>query len=372
MTKFIFILGRQPALARAEIKTVLPRMKILTANDDYLIGSELNLEPEITLKHLGGTIKIGRVISRQTNQEAIISEIIRQPRVSRINFGLSDYGGHAGRLGIQIKRALKKQGINSRLVTSREKTLSSVIVTKNKCLEFLIFKNYLGVTLAVQDFKDYGERDFGRPAADPKTGMLPPKLAKIMINLAAINFDEPLLDPFCGSGTILTEAAALGFKRLIGADISETAVEATKKNLIWLMERLKENRTDFIPPKTEIFPSSVKIISKKIPAASIAAIVSEPDLGPALRGREKPAAIKAVAADLADLYLTAFQEFKKILRPAGRVVIIFPQWHLGREIFDLKITAPIERFGFQRQDQNDLFYHRPNQKVWRQILIFQI
>jgi len=83
-------------------------------------------------------------------------------------------------------------------------------------------------------FERFFERDFGRPAADAKSGMLPPKLARMMVNLASASKNETLLDAFCGSGTILTEAATLGFAKLIGSDISERAVSDTQKNSDWI------------------------------------------------------------------------------------------------------------------------------------------
>jgi hypothetical protein len=41
--------------------------------------------------------------------------------------------------------------------------------------------------MALQDFESYSKRDYGRPARDPRTGSLPPKLAQILINLAEPN-----------------------------------------------------------------------------------------------------------------------------------------------------------------------------------------
>ena len=63
----------------------------------------------------------------------------------------------------------------------------------------MIIKGFLGQTLVVQPFKVLSKRDFGRPARDDHSGMLPPKLAQIMINLARRNDDistKTILDPF--------------------------------------------------------------------------------------------------------------------------------------------------------------------------------
>lgn len=46
---------------------------------------------------------------------------------------------------------------------------------------------------------------------------------------------DVILDPFCGSGTILTEAMLINYKNLIGADISPKAINDTKKNIEWII-----------------------------------------------------------------------------------------------------------------------------------------
>ena len=92
----------------------------------------------------------------------------------------------------------------------------------------------------MQPFKDLSRLDFGRPARDDFSGMLPPKLAQIMINLAQVQNPEALIiDPFCGSGTILSEALLMGYKDLLGSDISPKAIADTYKNISWIKDLYK-------------------------------------------------------------------------------------------------------------------------------------
>lgn len=61
-------------------------------------------------------------------------------------------------------------------------------------------------TSFVQDIESYTARDQARPMRDARVGMLPPKLAQIIINLALSNNDiTEVLDPFCGTGVVLQE-----------------------------------------------------------------------------------------------------------------------------------------------------------------------
>src|SRR5690606_4224587 len=66
-----------------------------------------------------------------------------------------------------------------------------------------------------QNITALARRDQGRPKRDAFVGMLPPKLALLMLNLAAGGLDPEkshrVLDPFCGTGVVLQEAALQGY-----------------------------------------------------------------------------------------------------------------------------------------------------------------
>ena len=261
---------------------------------------------------------------------------------------------------------MKELGISSRLVVSKEPILSSVIVKKNKVMEFLVLPDALGLTGAVQEFEEYGKRDYNRPKIDAHSGLLPPKLAKMMINLSLADKNGLLLDPFCGSGTVLSEALALGYKNLIGSDVSPKASSDTTDNLDWLSSEYQLTDAHY-----QIYNLEVSRLSDKLKPASIDAIVSEPYLGPTLKGDAKENKIFKIITEVANIYLKAFQEFKTVLKPDGRVVIVLPLWRLNGREFNLKIENKIADLGFRRQDKNNLIYKRPEQKIWRQIEIWQ-
>ena len=89
--------------------------------------------------------------------------------------------------------------------------------------------------IGVQNIDDYTMRDRARPARDAKVGMLPPKLAQILINLCGpLPAETRLLDPFCGTGVVLQEAALMGYQPY-GTDLDARMVEYSRKNLEWLV-----------------------------------------------------------------------------------------------------------------------------------------
>tara|TARA_B100000029_G_scaffold505404_1_gene586038 strand:- start:71 stop:1066 length:996 start_codon:yes stop_codon:yes gene_type:complete len=57
-----------------------------------------------------------------------------------------------------------------------------------------------------------------------------PRIARAMVNLSNCDETGPLIDPFCGTGGILIEAADMGME-VIGIDLKEKMVEYSKGNL---------------------------------------------------------------------------------------------------------------------------------------------
>lgn len=56
------------------------------------------------------------------------------------------------------------------------------------------------------------------------------KLTRVMINLARINEDEVVCDPFCGTGSTLLEAQSIGIKS-VGIDFDKKMCQISRKNL---------------------------------------------------------------------------------------------------------------------------------------------
>lgn len=389
--KNFFILGNNPALSVAEISTIYPKNKTgeFLPPDVFLL--EEKIDSKSLIKRLGGTIKIGRILKSipRENKKDLKKEIFdiikdkADQTEGKFKFGISCHGKcgiQSRELGIDIKKRVKEAGNSVRFIISKEKTLSSVVITQNKLdtkgIEvILILKEkevLIGYTEAVQDFKGLSFRDYGRPARDDKSGMIPPKLAQIMLNLSGkIKKDSTILDPFCGSGTFLMEAALLGVKNIIGADASSKAVSDSRVNMEWAANKLQIT-TDY---KLQILKSSATEISSHIKNDSVDAIITEPFLGPQ---RGKPNVSKVIK-ELNRLYSDALKEFYKILKKDGVVVMIWPVLVRGREqnlihpnIGKFKIEKPVYTTNaLSFTERGTFIYGREGQKVFREIVILK-
>ena len=186
-----------------------------------------------------------------------MSLLQRPPANSRPQNGKDNFGqfertnnifSEPKRIGMMIKKGLTETGASVRLVLPEFNSLAlaSVVVTKNLLLQkgaeicILAGKDgvYTAKTIAVQDFEDSGRRDYQRPARDEKQGMIPPKVAQIMLNLSGAKTGESILDPFCGIGTIIQEGILLGYK-MLGSDINKKAIKGSEQNLEWFRNRYK-------------------------------------------------------------------------------------------------------------------------------------
>lgn len=433
--KYIFILGRIPALSIAEIMAVLDRenrqYSVLSFGNDILVleMAESIRDEQKFLDKLGGTIKIievlgevGKVAELRTalTAEAImdrypnISQELKNVSMPKLYWGLSVYFLCEAKMQtmqkavhtvksyfIGIKEGLRRQLIKCRIVTPPpgKLFLDAFAVSKNNLIkkggEIVVAidkeKIYWGKTLAVQDFNFYGIRDYGRPGRDMKIGMMPPKLAQVMINLSGAKDQGIILDPFCGTGVILQEALLAGYEA-IGADKSKEAVSLAKKNIEWLYEKFSESSECLSAKKDNyrIVLLDAENVSGLLNGRFVDAIVTEGTLGPRY-GRSVPsqAEMSVNFTMLENLYLGSFQEFTKILQKGGRVVITFPVYLLsrGRKIVLSPFVDKITKIGYNiihplnsgklpnnavvsLSERNTILYSRADQNVGREIVIF--
>ncbi len=83
--------------------------------------------------------------------------------------------------------------------------------------------------VAIKPERSYGAR---RPPKRPfrQPGTMRPQLARTLVNLSGVKSDEVLLDPMCGPGAILIEAALVGAQP-VGIDVQQQMVEGARRNV---------------------------------------------------------------------------------------------------------------------------------------------
>lgn len=219
--RYLAVLGRQPEISIAELEAT-----------DFCTD----------ISRLGGTQKLAVLLKEKP------LEYLQGLPEGKITVGVSDYSERATRKSaldeaLKLKKILVRHGRSVRVVENKEAVLSTATSLHNglsgkneRKVELIKVNDEWFRVIGVQDIDAYARRDQARPARDAKVGMLPPKLAQILINLCGpLKPGSVVLDPFCGTGVVLQEALLMGY-HAYGTDISERMIEYSKKNLRWLLE----------------------------------------------------------------------------------------------------------------------------------------
>ncbi|MDD2516202.1 MAG: hypothetical protein PHF46_01660 [Candidatus Gracilibacteria bacterium] len=376
---FCFILGKTPKLSIAEIHSLFPKIELVQASESFLIVK--NLEENILREkfhQIGGTLKIIKIIKNIKDKGAFLRESVlyiqNKELDGKVNFGVSSYGNKINNFttGLEIKKIYKKEGTsNLRMVNKDPENLNSAVIKKEKLdqneleLNFINTSQrcYFGITILSQDIDEYSRRDFEK-FRDMNIGMLPPKLAQIMINLAG---DGNVYDPFCGLGTVLIEALNSGIKNVYGSDISPEMVEKTRRNvetgLIFLQDASRIGETN----KIKLNETGLNIVTE----GYLGQVFSQRNISLDL--------IKEERLNLIKIYKGFFEGLQKASFK-GNIVISFPFWEMRgtyiyfEEIYDLLKIKKIkihkllpEACEFKETKLGSLLYKRDNQTVGREI-----
>lgn len=295
-----------------------------------------------------------------------------------------------------IKNYLKKEGIPVRYIGNEQKPTVSAqlhdagLITGKKGCEIVMLGDeendflWVGRMIAAQDPDRYTKRDMLKPVRDTRAGLLPPKLAQIMLNFGnwvarevnpGLKKTVTVFDPFCGTGVIPMETILRGWP-ILGSDVSLKAVNGTEKNLDWIRKEEKILKRDV--PSTLWKQDATKPFElKELPDV----IVTETSLGPALteRANAKDAAKFRTECDALEI---AFLENVAKTLPGVPVVATFPLWYVkAGPIFLEKVWKKLPDIGFtavlpqgavaDSPGRTSLIYRRTEQFVGREIVILK-
>jgi tRNA G10 N-methylase Trm11 len=209
---------------------------------------------------------------------------------------------------------------------------------------------YIGYTVTVVDANWYKDLDENRPYVNFKRS-IPPKIAKSMINFLGYEKElqgRRLLDPFCGSGTILMFAKLLNFD-VYGADLGEEEVFGTAENVKFLYDSLQKPFKHEVIEK-KIVQSDIRDIMDHFQPEFFDAIVSEPILLPFYTEVPKFNEIaKIIDKEVLPTYKQFIEKSFKLLKKGGRCVFTNPAVVVAD---GPKISVPVDalakKAGFRR------------------------
>jgi tRNA G10 N-methylase Trm11 len=389
MSTQLFISGKNWILSLAELASYFQ-----THNNKFEIQYfsreffTINLEKALnqtSMADLGGSIKIGQVkttiatelvkegflnknkqIQKQIGQTIAKSGVIdgMAKATGKVLFGVSvyftdnAYHPFSGRIqrfiGSAIKDELASKGKNSSFMgyseDRKQPQLSHVEVLKKQLVEnqaevlFCIGKKetWVAITVAVHNPFEFQKRDVYKPN-QRKIFAMPPRLARMMVNLSSCNEGKVLLDPFCGVGTILQEAI-LEKAAVVGMDVNSWCIKSTEENLEWLINEYELGCADF-----RVMQGDVDSLAQKLGRETVDCIVCEPDLGPALLETPTGPYAEKIIEKLRPLFHGFIEQAYTVLKPNGRLVLVTPYIITrSNKAVTMPIDEVLQQVGFKR------------------------
>ena len=386
----MFILGRQPAIGRAELESLFGADHIQPLTDTVVLS---DISPQdVEFSRLGSVVKHAEYLgvlskvsmpSLHVPLERMVMERAREISEGKIQLGVSSYGIKTSpkqlvAIGLNLKKGLRKAGFSVRLTPNQENELSSAQVLHNhltgeRGMELILVRHgadiIVGRTLAVQDITAYAKRDQGRPKRDAFVGMLPPKLAQTIINLGAGDVapspQTVVLDPFCGTGVLLQEALLMGYGAY-GTDLEPRMIDYSQQNLTWLREKYGVPE----PVKLEVGDATNHSWN---PMPNI--VACEGYLGHPLSNWPRPEKLTQIIGTCNVITEKFMHNIAKQIPSGTRLCLGIPAWKSPNgKIYHLPLLDHLEEIGYNRvsfrhSSEQELVYYRPDQIVARELLV---
>ncbi len=377
MTDYVFVLGKNWTISIAELLIFLHDMNLEFRLKDHTrnvavvsIENVLKVEDIIDIQEaLGGCFKIARVVTsyprrvvetaypvegrgfskenRATIRECSwVDRVWRKVKGKKIKFGVSTYPVFDDKSEIKLKKFTLDldQWIKKKLLAkgaqkvayfsydepdrrrpSRQNTAlwphtiakHGLLSPPNSEIIAAITQNdlFIAKTIVVYDSMLQQYRDESRPFISSKISTSP-KICRTLLSLAGAKRGDTVLDPFCGTGTLLMEASMLGMN-VIGIDIDGNAIRGAEMNLLWLAKELNSH-IDY-----RLIKGDAKLAGELV-GAEVDAVACEPHLGPIYSSKPSAFEVEETIKELTELYNSTLQSLSKILRDGGRVSMTLP------------------------------------------------
>jgi tRNA G10 N-methylase Trm11 len=398
MNEYAFVLGSNWLLSIAELLVCVQDRGYRATLVDHSrhvaileIAEKLDMDQIVEMQAaLGGCYKVGRVVYRydidivknafpvdgkpgKENRDVLakvpwLSKIWQNPSAKRIKFAVSTYPEVKGHSPIQyrrftrmmdekIKETLVQKGARKADYFAYDKPDKRKAERMNLALwpksiaqnNLLIPPNseilaaftqkhlYFARTLFVYDSSLQQYRDESRPYISSEISTSP-KICRTLLNLAGARSGDTILDPFCGTGTLLMEAALLGMK-VIGIDIEGNQAQGTKSNLIWF------GKDSGLQVNFDVIRGDARELSRLV-KRQVDAVAFEPPLGPIYSKKPTREEAQTNIQELTLLYRTVLMQIAQILRPDGRIAMTIPVINTREGTVSIDIREMINGTGF--------------------------
>lgn len=383
--KSLLILGRQPALGLAELESLYGAKALQPVGYDAVL---IDIAPAlIDFNRLGGSIKLCKVLAElpTTNWRdhesylmQTIGEQLKYVPDGKFKLGLSAYGlrtrpSEINATGLRLKKLIKSDGRSVRVVPNKTPALNSAQVLHNQLTgptgwELVFYrsgsKTILAQTVAEQDIESYSRRDQNRPKRDAKVGMLPPKLAQIIINLTCPPTGSTVLDPFCGTGVVLQEALLMNYA-VYGTDIEPRMIEYSRANLEWLHQK-RDGNFDI---RLEVGDATTH---KWQPTPSV--VAGETYLGKPLSKEPSPDLLHTIMEECERIHRGTLDNLHRQLPKGTRICLAVPAWRVKNGFKHLRTLDYLRELGYNRIEfkfarHTELIYFREDQLVARELVV---
>ena len=366
--RYLAVLGRQPEISLAELSALFSRVSQISGE---LATFSADKEPSIN--RLGGCLKIAIEISGSP-----LDYLTTLPE-GKITIGVSDYSAHSSARkaqgeALKLKKILARHGRSVRVVENKSAVLSTATSlhnglsgAKTNKVELILVNEKWWRVIGVQDIDAYARRDQARPARDAKVGMLPPKLAQILINLCGpLPAGSRLLDPFCGTGVVLQEALLMGYSAY-GTDLEPRMVEYTEKNLRWLQGQAP----DSLAGSFQVTVGDATSFTWEQP---IDAVACEGYLGRPMSLPPAEIKLKTEEQECSSIILGFLKNLAPQIKSNTPVVVAMPAWlRPDGSYHRMNLVDEITNMGYNvmNKTREGLIYHRDKQVVARDIIILR-
>lgn len=377
--KYLFVLGRNPELSKAEIYSYLEKNNIQFKDyeiieNGFLIEIEKELNCQKVIDELGGCLALGKVIVNG-NEKKFFKEIeekeIYFEKEIKFNYSIIEYSEDEENDIVQLvkdkfrQERLKAVYKNIRgeiSVQNGNKFAGTRLNSTDMSYFFFRGKDWnFGILEGFSDSKEIEKRDMNKPFRREKLA-ISPRLAKILINLSQVKKGEKLADPFCGIGVILQEALLQDIN-VIGIEIDKEATEHAEKNLEWL----KRNYN---------FQANWKIMhenSKRVGIDKIEGVACEPSLGQLLKKVPEKEVARQMLVEFENLMIAVLRNISRYLKNTGKIAFTSPLIQTHHEKLSCNIARIAESSGLKLYSIRDIRFpireYRKEQVVGREIVV---